>query len=151
MSCVTEATLAEGKDFRWAHSEHERCPGVVSKAIPTDLVLPTAVPLLRPRRGEPVELLRVGDAGRVALDDHVEAALPLVGASGQCDVRVAREVACLLLVGACGECSASSSQTATRGVTCGRPPVRTVEIQKISACLIASSVSSQLVGCASVR
>ena len=103
MSGVAEAALGEGKDFRWAHSEHERCPGVVSKAILTDLVLPSAVPLLRPGRGEPVELLRVGDAGRLALDDHVETALPFVGASGQRDVRVAGEVARLLLVGACGE------------------------------------------------
>ncbi|HEV2924030.1 MAG TPA: hypothetical protein VGW98_08350, partial [Solirubrobacteraceae bacterium] len=39
MSRVAEAALGEGKDFRWADSEHERGPDCVSKAILTDLVL----------------------------------------------------------------------------------------------------------------
>src|SRR5690349_16929479 len=103
MSGVAEATLGKGKNLCWAHREHERCPDVVSKPVLTDLVLPPAVPLLRPRRGEPAELLRVGNADRLALDDHVEAALPFVGASGQRDVRVAGEVARLLLFRARGE------------------------------------------------
>lgn len=38
MSGVTEAALGEGKDFRWADSEHEHGPDAVSKAILTDLV-----------------------------------------------------------------------------------------------------------------
>src|SRR5580704_12037860 len=103
MSGVTEVSLGEGKNLRWADSEHERGPRVVSKAILTDLVLPSPVPLLRPGCGKPVELLCVGDAGRLALDDNIEAALPIVGASGQRDARVAGEVARLLLVRACGE------------------------------------------------
>ena len=57
MSGVAEAALCEGKDFRWADGEHERGPDVVSKAILTDLVLPSPVPLLRPGYGEAVELL----------------------------------------------------------------------------------------------
>src|SRR4030088_1583738 len=103
MSGVAEAALGEGQDFRWAGGEHERGPDVVSKAILTDLILPSPVPLLRPGCGESVELLCVGDAGRLALDDHVEAALPVVSASGRRDARIAGEVARLLLVRACGE------------------------------------------------
>jgi len=103
MSCVAEAALGESEDFRWANSEHERGPDVVSKAILTNLVSPSAIPLLRPSRREPAELLRVGDAGRLALDNHVEAALPVVGARGQRDARVTGEVARLLLIRACGE------------------------------------------------
>src|ERR1700729_4642441 len=103
MSGVTEVSLGEGKNLRWADSEHERGPRVVSKAILTDLVLPSPVPLLRPGCGEPVELLYVGDPGRLALDNHVEAALPVIGAGGQRDARVAGEVARLLLVRARGE------------------------------------------------
>ena len=37
------------------------------------------------------------------------------------------------------KCSASSSQTATSGVTCGRPSVRTVEIQKADAVRLAGA------------
>src|SRR5690348_4173829 len=103
MSGVAEAALGEGEDFRWVDGEHERVPDVVSKAILSDLVLPSPVPLLCPGCGEPVELLRVSDAGRLALDDHVEAALPVIGARGQRDARVAGEVARLLLVRARGE------------------------------------------------
>src|SRR3954453_1186374 len=44
---------------------------------------------------------------------------------------------------------ASSSQTATSGVTCGRPSARTVEIQNSSASSSARRVSSQLVATAS--
>src|SRR6202042_3005792 len=61
------------------------------------------VPLLRPGDGEPVELPCVGDAARIALDNHVEAALPVVGARGQRDARVAGEVVRLLLVWPRGE------------------------------------------------
>ena len=64
----------------------------MSKAILTDLVLPSSVPLLRPGCDEPVELRCVGDAGRLALDNHVEAALPVVGARGQRNARIAGEV-----------------------------------------------------------
>ena len=149
MSGVAEAALGEGKDFRWADSEHERGPDMVSKAILTDLVFPSPVPLLCPRCGEPVELLCVGDAGRLALDDHVEAALPVVSARGQRDARVAGEVARLLLVPAGGEVPMRRRARRRRaGSRAAGRLVRTVEIQKISARLIASSVSSQLVGCA---
>src|ERR1700735_2529045 len=103
MSGVAEAPLCEGKDFRWADGEHERSSGVVFKAVLTDLVIPSSVPLARPGCGKPLELPCVGDAGRLALDNHVEAALPVVGASGQGDVRVAGEVARLLLAGAGSE------------------------------------------------
>src|SRR3984885_8778578 len=103
MSGVAEAALGEGKNFRWADSEHEDGPGAVSKAILTDLVLPSPVPLLCPGCGEPIELLCVGDAGRLSLEHHVEAALPVIGARRQRDARVAGEVACLLLVRARGE------------------------------------------------
>src|SRR4051812_43952270 len=103
MPGVAEAALGEGKDSCWVDGVHECGPDVVSKAILTDLVLPSAVPLLRPGCGQPVELLCVGDAGRLALDNHVEAALPVVGPSGQRDARVAGEVERLLLVLARGE------------------------------------------------
>src|ERR1700733_11113253 len=99
MSGVAEAALGKGKDLGWADSEHEG----VFKAIPPALVLPSPVPLLCPADGEPVELLCVGDAARVALDNHVEAALPVVGARGQRDARVAGEVVRLLLVWPRGE------------------------------------------------
>jgi hypothetical protein len=101
MSGVTEAALGEGEDFRWADGEDERSPDIVSKPILTDLVLPSPVPLLRPGCGEPAEQLCVRDAGRLALDDHIEAALPAVGAGGQRDARIVGEVARLLLVRAC--------------------------------------------------
>src|SRR5262245_21876892 len=39
------------------------------------------------------------------------------------------------------KCRASSSQTATSGVTCGRPSARTVQIQNSSADVMARSVS----------
>src|SRR3954447_3738828 len=103
MPGMAEAALRERKDLRRADGEHERGPDVVSKAVLADLVLPSPVPLLRPRRGQPVELLRVGDTRRLALHDHVEAALPVVGAGGQRDARVAGEVARLLLVRARAE------------------------------------------------
>lgn len=57
MSGLGETALGEGKDFGWAHSEHEHGPDIVSKAMLTDLVLPSPVPLLRPGNGEAVELL----------------------------------------------------------------------------------------------
>ncbi len=49
--------LGEGKDFRWAHGEHEHAAGFVAKTILIDVVLPSPVPLLRPGCGEPLELL----------------------------------------------------------------------------------------------
>src|ERR1700704_3847069 len=98
MAGLAEAALGESKDFRWADSEHEDGPDVVSKAILTDLVLPSPVPLLCPGCGEPVKLLCVGDADRLALDNHVEADLPVVSARGQRDARIASEVARLLLL-----------------------------------------------------
>ena len=57
MSGLGETALGEGKDFGWADGEHEHGPDLVSKAILTDLVLPSPVPLLRPGNGEAVQLL----------------------------------------------------------------------------------------------
>src|SRR3984885_3145796 len=103
MSGVAEAALGEGKNFRWADSEHEDGPGAVSKAILADLVFPSPVPLFCPGCGEPVELLCVGDAGRLALHNHVKAAPPGIGARGKRDAGVAGEVARLLLIRTRGE------------------------------------------------
>ena len=74
MSSVAEAALGEGKDFRWADSEHEGGPGVVSKAIVTDLVLPSPVPLLCPGCGEPRHHVSSKVLCWVALDRAIELA-----------------------------------------------------------------------------
>src|SRR3954466_10752623 len=103
MPGVAEGAPGEGKDLRRADGEHERGPDVVCEAVLGDLVFPLPVPLLRPGCGQPLEQLPVGDAYRLALDNHVQAALPVIRAGRQGDARIGGEVELLLLVRARAE------------------------------------------------
>jgi len=75
---------------------------VVEGAV-ADLELPGSVPLRAPRGGEPVQRGVVGDLDGVALDDDVQAAVPVIAPGGEGDVRVRAQVDGLLFGGAGAE------------------------------------------------
>src|SRR6476661_4385273 len=95
MSRVAEGVaLGEREDLRGCDSEYEdrirECLVlvVVVKAAITHPILPTPIPVGRPHARELFELILVGDAHGVALNDDVESFLPVVAASRQNDVSV---------------------------------------------------------------
>jgi hypothetical protein len=63
------------------------------------------------------------------MDHDVESVVPLVAAGGHDDGGIAGEVSGFFSSGPVQKWTVSSTHTATSGVTCGRPSVRTVVIQ----------------------
>jgi hypothetical protein len=90
---VPEAPLGEGEDLGGRHREYEgRTAILVVKAAAARLVLPSSVPLGRPRVSEALEHVLVGGLDCIAFDHDVEPPVPLVAAGGEDYVRVGAQV-----------------------------------------------------------
>src|SRR5215217_3456649 len=78
----------------------------LDEPLAADLELPVLAVLGEPRGRQPLQHLRIRHANRRALDHHILAAVPAVGAGTACrhsHVRVGVEIALLLLLGAGAE------------------------------------------------
>src|SRR5919197_6042340 len=123
VASLTERALAEGEDLRRRDRIDDGLNITVRvlKGVSPDFEAPAPVPLRRPRFGQACESPAFGDANGVSLDDDVEPAVPVVATRREAHLRVVREVDRLLLGRARAEMERLVQQTATRGVTCGRP------------------------------
>jgi hypothetical protein len=92
MPGLSEAVgLRIGIDRRWHHREdfaQDLLTAVVMEAAVASRELSSSVPLVRPRRGKPIEDGAVGDLYRITLHHDVHATVPLVAAGKEDDVRI---------------------------------------------------------------
>src|SRR5262249_55890505 len=147
---LREGALGERKYLGRVHREDENRagPALVPEGAVVDRVVPAPVPLHRPRLCKTLEnassVTWTASPSTTTSSPRSPPLQPVV----RITCRLALRFTAFCSPGPVAKWIASSSHTATRGVTCGRPSARTVEIQNSSASSRAIRVSSQLVATA---
>jgi len=106
---MTECPFGEGENLLRSDLEDEHFAVedffaiAMMKAVDADGVIPTTVPLVRPRFGDANEFLLGFHSVRHAFDHDVETLIPIVAARGEGHVIVVRQIHALLFFGSGSE------------------------------------------------